>query len=127
MSKAKGGFLESVYNKNKKGAPFLVGALLTLTSGVALAADLTVSDKEGVTYLKVDAPQGSNLDLKVVASSKSANTETLTLKRVGESTGLNKSVALSDTEVLFDGVKVGSYTLTSSSNLDFSRFLDICC
>ncbi len=111
------GFFESVYNKNKKGTPFLVSALLTLTSGVALAADLTVVDKEGVTYLKVDAPQGSSLDLKVIANLSSANSETLTLKRDGESAGTEKTLSISDREVMFDNVKVGSYTLTSSSAL----------
>lgn len=115
MGKVNKGFLESV--KTKKSSPLLVGAMITLSSGMVMAADLTVTDKDGVAYLKVDSSEGSNVDLKVTTNSKSNNTESLTLTRTGESTGTKKVLGLSDKEVLFGNVKVGTYTLTSSSAL----------
>lgn len=115
MGKVNKGFLESV--KAKKSSPLLVGAMITLSSGMVLAADLTVTDKDGVAYLKVDSSEGSNVDLKVTTNSKSNNSESLTLTRTGESTGTKKVLGLSEKEVLFGNVKVGTYTLTASSDL----------
>jgi len=115
MGKANKGFLESV--KTKKSSPLLVGAMITLSSGMVMAADLTVTDKDGVAYLKVDSSEGSNVDLKVTTNSKSNNSESLTLTRTGESTGTKKVLGLSEKEVLFGNVKVGTYTLTASSDL----------